>query len=120
MNILSLQVICNIFPFNALVSFMISAMEGGHQNKRKLEINSDSSKKMKKYHSSTLEQLCLRFPSIEDQILKEVDYQSLIVFTTASKEMADIPQRSRFFWIRRMQYQLGSLYTKYNLTDFSS
>ena len=113
MNILfdiSLQGICNIFPFNALVTFMISAMEGGHQNKRKLKINSDSLKKMEKYYSSTLEQLCMKFPSIEDKIVNELDYQSLIKLTTASKEMADIHQRSRFFWIRMMQYQLDILY----------
>ena len=113
MNILfdnPLQVICNIFPFNALMTFMISAMEGGHQNKRKLKINSDSIKKMKTYHSSTLEQLFLKFPSIEDKIVNELDYHSLIKLTTVSKEMADIQQRSRFFWIRMMQYQLGILY----------
>jgi hypothetical protein len=51
-------------------------MEGGHHNKGKLKIASESSKKMKNYHSSTIEQLCLRFPSLEEKILKELDYQS--------------------------------------------
>ena len=113
MNILfdnPLQVICNIFPFNALMTFMISAMENGHQDKQKLKINSDSLKKMKTYNSSSLEQLCLKFPSIEDKIVNELDYRSLIKLTTVSKEMADIQQRSRFFWIRTMQCQLDILY----------
>ena len=88
-------------------------MEGGHHNKRKLN-NCESSKKRKNYHTSTLEQLCLRFPLIEDKILSKLDYQSLIMFTTASKEAADIQQRSRFFWVRRIQYQLGSLYIGHN------
>ena len=88
----------------------MSVMEGGQNNKRKLTINNESSKKEKNHFYSTLEQLCLRFPLIEDKILKQLDYQSLIKFTTASKEMADIQQRSRFFWIRMMQYQLDILY----------
>ena len=93
---------------------MISAMKGGRRKKQKLKSKKESLRKMKKYHSSTLEQLCLRFPSLEDKILKELDYQSLIKFTTASKEMADIQQRSRFFWIRRMQYRCRSMYTGNN------
>ena len=96
--------------FVASVTFKMSVMEGGQNNKQKLTINNESSKKEKNHFYSTLEQLCLRFPLIEDKILKELDYQSLIKFTTASKEMADIQQRSRFFWVRRIQYQLGSLY----------
>ena len=93
---------------------MISAMKGGRLKKRKFKFEKESSKKMKKYHSSTLEQLCLRFPLLEDKILKELDYQSLIRFTTASQEMADIQQRSRLFWIRRMQHRCGSMYVGNN------
>ena len=92
----------------------MSVMEGVYQNKQKLKMNSESSNKEKDYHSSTIEQLCLRFPLIEDKILNELEYHSLIKFTAASKEMADIQQRSRFFWIRRIQYQLGSLYIGHN------
>ena len=100
--------------FVASVTFKMSVMEGGQNNKRKLTINNESSKKEKNQFYSTLEQLCLRFPLIEDKILKQLDYQSLIKFTTASKEMADIQQRSRFFWVRRIQYQLGSLYIRHS------
>ena len=85
-------------------------MEGGHHHKRKLKIDFESSKKMKIYHSSTIEQIGLRFPSLEDKILNKLEFQSVLEFTTASKDTADIKQRSRCFWVRRIQYQLGRLY----------
>ena len=69
-------------------------MESGHHNKHKSTIDSEPSKKMKYYHLSTIEHVCLRFPMLEEKILLEVDSQTLIDFTTASKEMADIPQRA--------------------------
>ena len=85
-------------------------MEGGHHNKRKSKTNSDSSNKKKNYYYCILEQLCLKFPLIEDKILNKLDYQSLIKFTTVSKVMANIHHRSRFFWVRGIQYQLGNIY----------
>ena len=86
--------------------------------KRKLKINDkfskkfdgESSKKMKMEHSSTIELLFSRFPTLEKKICNELEMKSLIEFTGASKQMINIRLNSKFYWVRCLQNELGKLY----------
>lgn len=55
-----------------------------------------------------LEQFCLKYPSLDKKICDQLETQSLMNFTKVSRYMIDIKVKSRFFWVRTLQYQLGS------------
>ena len=80
-------------------------------SKRKLEFNVEFSKKIKT-NPFSLEQFFKRFPTLEEQICKQLDIQSLSAFTWVSKEMLDLRLSHRFYWVRLIQYQLGNLYAE--------
>jgi hypothetical protein len=64
------------------------------------------SKKRKMNPSFSLEQFFLKFPILEEKICNQLDHQSLITFTKASKDMMDITLKCRFYWVRSIEYQL--------------
>ena len=58
--------------------------------KRKVKSDYTSSKKRKMNPSFSLEQFFLKFPILEEKICNQLNHQSLITITKASKEMMDI------------------------------
>ena len=79
--------------------------------KRKLKIGVKSLKK-RKTNPFSLEQFFKRFPTLEEEICKQLDIQSLSAFTLVSKEMMDLRLTRRFYWVRFIQYQLGGMYAE--------
>ena len=77
--------------------------------KRKMVFDVEFSKK-RKTHRFSLELFFKRFPTLEEEICNQLDMQSLRAFTQVSKEMVDMRLECRFYWVRMVQYQLGSLY----------
>jgi hypothetical protein len=50
-----------------------------------------------------MEELCQRFPSIAQKIMKDVDNKTLINFKEANKITYDFLEKERFYWIRIIQ-----------------
>ena len=80
--------------------------------KKELKIDVKSLKKIENGHSFSLEQFFERFPTLEEEICNQLDIQSLSAFTQVNKEMMDLRLTRRFYWVRLIQYQLGSIYAK--------
>ena len=57
----------------------------------------------KRNEDSTMEELCQRFPSIAQKIMKDVDNKTLINFKEANKITYDFLEKERFYWIRIIQ-----------------
>ena len=81
--------------------------------KRKLEFDVDVEfSKKRKTNPFSLEVFFKRFPTLEEEICNQLDMQSLRAFTQVSKEMVDMRLECRFYWVRMVQCQLGSLYVE--------
>ena len=55
-----------------------------------------------------LEQFCLKYPSLDKKICDQLESQCFMNFAKVSRFMIHIKVKSRFFWVRSLQYQLGS------------
>ena len=82
----------------------------GHKFSKK--IDGESSKTMKMVHSSTIELLFLRFPTLEKKICNELEMKSLIEFTGTSGQMINMRLNSKIYWVRCLKNELGKLYLK--------
>ena len=100
-------------------SVIVQAMEGkGYSNncsnfggnaskKRKLKHDSfEEKRKIMQVNPIGINQIFLRFPHLIENICTVLDEKSLADFTSAGRETADILNR-RFFWLRKIQKQLG-------------
>ena len=54
-----------------------------------------------------LEKFCLKYPSLDKKICNQLDNQSIMKFIKTSRYMVEIKTKTRFFWVRHLQYQLG-------------
>ena len=57
-----------------------------------------------------LEQFCLKYPSLDKKICDQLEPLSLMNFTQVSRYMIDIKTKTRFFWVRNLEYQLKGLF----------
>ena len=73
------------------------------------EANVKSLKKRKIDYSFSLKRFFERFPTLEEEICNQLDFQSLTAFTQVSKEIFDMRLRRRFYWVSLLQYQLHSV-----------
>ena len=81
--------------------------------KRKLEFDVDVEfSKKRKTNPFSLDEFFKRFPTLEEEICNQLDIPSLRAFTQISKEMVDCRLKSRFYWVRMVQFQLGSMYVE--------
>ena len=62
-----------------------------------------------------MEIICLRFPSVADKILKNVDSHTLVSFKESSKGNYNFINGERFYWFRILQTkcQMDGLFSKY-------
>ena len=60
-----------------------------------------------------LENFCLRFPHLSEDILGELDYKSLIKFREASKFWSENIDEQRIYWIRKIE-QCTEEFTEFN------
>ena len=100
-------------PFGHLGFFGLdncSSTGANYFPKRKVKSDYTSSKKRKMNPSFSLEQFFLKFPILEEKICNQLNHQSLITITKASKEMMDITHRHRFYWVRNIEYQLRRVF----------
>ena len=60
-----------------------------------------------------LENFCMRFPHLSDDIFGELDYKSLIKFREVSKFWSESIHTQRIYWIRKIE-QCTEKFTEFN------
>ena len=89
-------------------SNICSNFGGNASKKQKLKLDSfEEERNIMHANPFTTEQIVLRFPYLSKKICSVVEEKSLINFTSAGRETIEI-QKSRFFWLRKIQKQLGN------------